>query len=376
MTNLHIEEDTGAYIGTYIVEWFEAEGHVFDACGMSESDKAALEKLKETYDRLNVGKRAELRGMLHLVEDGLTNGYLLESAEVLARVWDSFQIDIPSISDVEKALEVAMNVWIDVGTDADNGIPQDVARIQAQMLRIRDLLKKENEMKQKVTNAEVRMAPYKTIVFDGRKYGVRNVFEHHEPRPDLDVLASENMVDGAHGCAYLYCVNAENEDDRIFVPLDAGFSPFDLVYRMTELKDGSVRVEDVWPRETALVTNHVADENGQLVEAGQIEVTLDVDLNVTQDNWPLTPMERPDNSERDAEALAVIKQWEEGSITYLEMVQILETKVTSADGPPTCRTCLNPMGQFKSSCCGEIVCTECDWVCPKCGKSVFNKENN
>jgi hypothetical protein len=70
------------------VEWFEAEGHVFDLTGISESDRAALEKLKEEYDRADQAGKHRLRGMLHLLEDGLTNGYLSESAEVLARIWD------------------------------------------------------------------------------------------------------------------------------------------------------------------------------------------------------------------------------------------------------------------------------------------------
>lgn len=131
-------------------------------------------------------------------------------------------------------------------------------------------------------------------------------------------------------------------------------------------------------KNTALVTNHVADENGQLVEAGQIEVVLDPgpDTNVTEDNWPLTPMERADNSERDAEALTVISQWSDGAITYSEMVRLLEAKITVAEHAATCVRCLGPMGQFKSSCCMELVCAQCDSKCPKCGKSVFNKEND
>lgn len=77
---------------TYVIEWFEGSNHIFDACDLSESDKTALEKLKERYDALDYNKRSEMRGMLHLVQDGLTCGYMSESAEILARIWDLFEV--------------------------------------------------------------------------------------------------------------------------------------------------------------------------------------------------------------------------------------------------------------------------------------------
>jgi hypothetical protein len=41
----------------------------------------------------NVGhdKKQQMRGMLRLLEDGLTSGYVKESAETLARIWDMMQ---------------------------------------------------------------------------------------------------------------------------------------------------------------------------------------------------------------------------------------------------------------------------------------------
>jgi hypothetical protein len=71
---------------TYVVEWFDGDKHVFDCCSLSASDVAALEKIEEVYVAADIAKKAEIRGMLRLVEDGLTNGYVDQSAEVLSRV--------------------------------------------------------------------------------------------------------------------------------------------------------------------------------------------------------------------------------------------------------------------------------------------------
>jgi hypothetical protein len=79
----------------------------------------------------------------------------------------------------------------------------------------------------------INVAPFKTLMVDGKTYSVRNLFAFHEPRPDLDATAPENVVDGASGGAFLRCVNVEDEDDTIFVPIDASFTPFDLVWVST-----------------------------------------------------------------------------------------------------------------------------------------------
>lgn len=96
--------------GRFIVEWFEEGGHVFDACEMSLSDVTALENLKRRFDaEPNFFKRAEMCGMLRLLEDGLTNSYIAESAEVLLRIYDMMtpqsaevierKSDVPDTSD-------------------------------------------------------------------------------------------------------------------------------------------------------------------------------------------------------------------------------------------------------------------------------------
>ena len=77
-------------LGKDSIEWFDGELHIFDLCGLSLSDIAALEKLREIYEKGNIVTRAEMRGMLHLLEDGLTNGYIVESAETLAWIYDQF----------------------------------------------------------------------------------------------------------------------------------------------------------------------------------------------------------------------------------------------------------------------------------------------
>ena len=88
MLNIVNEENKA----TYLVEWFEDEVHIFDCCSMQESDKVALENLEERYNTLNDQNKAEMRGMLHLLEDGLTNDYIsgAQSSEVLLRIYEMF----------------------------------------------------------------------------------------------------------------------------------------------------------------------------------------------------------------------------------------------------------------------------------------------
>jgi hypothetical protein len=54
---MDINVEFGQMFDGDVVEWFEAEGHVFDLCGINQSDRIALEKLKELYDASSPAKK-------------------------------------------------------------------------------------------------------------------------------------------------------------------------------------------------------------------------------------------------------------------------------------------------------------------------------
>jgi hypothetical protein len=82
MTNFTIEGD--------VVEWFDGGEHVFDLCGLTDSDAAALEKLHLIYEESDSTTRAKIRGSLWLLEDGLTCQYIQETDVCLSRILEHF----------------------------------------------------------------------------------------------------------------------------------------------------------------------------------------------------------------------------------------------------------------------------------------------
>jgi hypothetical protein len=71
-----------------VVEWFDKDGYVFDAAGITAADVTALQLCCSTYDLASVAGKARMKGMLRLVVELWNRDVTFDSAEVLTWIND------------------------------------------------------------------------------------------------------------------------------------------------------------------------------------------------------------------------------------------------------------------------------------------------